>query len=119
MSKLLDQPSAKKRRTDACVKNLLNPLFTLRAGRFEIVLILDKGEISHFADSAKDISRKLREKTLRLSGLCYEIRSLKVGDFAWVARETAAPHRELVIDWLVERKRKDDLYFSTLKQDGR
>ena len=119
MSESLEQPSAKKKRIDVHVKKMLNPLYTLRAGSFEIVLIVDKGEIPHSADPVKDISRRLREKALRSSGLSFEIRSLKVGDFAWIARETAEPHRELVLDWLVERKRMDDLYFSTLTKDGR
>ena len=119
MSKSLEQPCAKKRKTDVSIRKFLNPLFTLRTGSFEIVLIIDKGEISHSTDSTKDISRRLREKELRSSGLSYEIRSLKVGDFAWIAREKAEPHRELVLDWLVERKRIDDLFHSTQRRDGR
>uniref|UniRef100_A0A8D2LH75 Crossover junction endonuclease MUS81 n=1 Tax=Varanus komodoensis TaxID=61221 RepID=A0A8D2LH75_VARKO len=54
----------------------------------------------------------------------FSIRKLHVGDFLWVAREKAAPApgvdleaRELVLDYVVERKRMPDLCSSIV--DGR
>lgn len=46
-----------------------------------------------------------------------ELRSLNVGDFLWVAKEKYEPHREIVIDYVIERKRMDDLAKSIC--DGR
>ena len=54
---------------------------------------------------------------LNRSGVAYMTRRLAVGDFAWVARENTAPHREVVLDFIVERKRMDDLASSIV--DGR
>lgn len=45
------------------------------------------------------------------------IKSLKVGDIMWVARENGLAGREVVLDHIVERKRLDDLLFSV--RDGR
>lgn len=80
-----------------------------------IVLIMDRCETSQKSDILS--YRKLREMKLREKGVVYEVRSLKTGDFMWIARERKAPYRELVLDCLVERKRMDDLYYS--KRDGR
>ena len=54
---------------------------------------------------------------LNRSGVAYKTRRLAVGDFIWVARENSAPHREVVLDFIVERKRMDDLASSIV--DGR
>ena len=115
------QIPAKKRRKDATTGNEANSSssFTLWAGTFDVVLIVDKGEISHNLYRGGDISRKAREMALKRSGLPFEVRHLRVGDFLWVARERASLNRELVLDCVVERKRLDDLYASTQKKDGR
>jgi len=49
-------------------------------------------------------------------GTLFELRHLKVGDFTWVCRERATG-QELVLPYIVERKRMDDLAKSI--QDGR
>lgn len=50
-------------------------------------------------------------------GLKYEVRSLNVGDFTWVARHKQNPDQEIVLPFIVERKRMDD--FAASIKDGR
>uniref|UniRef100_A0A667YQU8 Crossover junction endonuclease MUS81 n=1 Tax=Myripristis murdjan TaxID=586833 RepID=A0A667YQU8_9TELE len=65
-------------------------------------------------------------KELQRNRVTFDIRKLNVGDFLWVAREKVAPvpgqlrpppGRELVLDYIIERKRMDDLCGSII--DGR
>ena len=49
-------------------------------------------------------------------GTSFELRHLKVSDFMWVCRERATG-QELVLPYIVERKRMDDLAKSI--RDGR
>lgn len=46
----------------------------------------------------------------------YEVRHLKVGDYTWICREKITK-KELVLPYIVERKRVDD--FSSSIKDGR
>lgn len=50
-------------------------------------------------------------------GVSFEIRHLKVGDFAWIARCRRNKNNELILPFIVERKRIDDLSASIT--DGR
>ncbi|RMX48456.1 hypothetical protein pdam_00015202, partial [Pocillopora damicornis] len=59
-------------------------------------------------------------------GVQFDVRKLQLGDFLWVARERTVPTpgclsvpvaRELILDYIVERKRMDDLCGSII--DGR
>ncbi|KAI9538261.1 hypothetical protein NQZ68_016270 [Dissostichus eleginoides] len=65
-------------------------------------------------------------KELQRNGLSFDVRKLNVGDFLRVAREKVAPiagqlqspvGRELVLDYIIEKKRMDDLCGSII--DGR
>uniref|UniRef100_A0A665VS31 Crossover junction endonuclease MUS81 n=1 Tax=Echeneis naucrates TaxID=173247 RepID=A0A665VS31_ECHNA len=65
-------------------------------------------------------------KELQRNGVNFDVRKLNVGDFLWVAREKVAPipgqlraptGRELALDYIIERKRIDDLCGSII--DGR
>lgn len=47
----------------------------------------------------------------------FEVRKLQVGDFAWICRDHDNTNHELVIPYIVERKRVDDLGSSI--KDGR
>ncbi|KAH9640667.1 hypothetical protein HF086_010545 [Spodoptera exigua] len=49
--------------------------------------------------------------------LKHDYRSLKVGDFTWIAKHKSHPEQELVLPYVVERKRMDDLAASI--KDGR
>lgn len=81
--------------------------FELKAGEFDIVLAMDSREkldVKSFDDRVK----------------C-EIRTLACGDFVWLARPKGISPtdrtRDLVLDYVVERKRTDDLWQSQV--DGR
>lgn len=45
------------------------------------------------------------------------VRKLTLGDFIWIAKEKGGTKREVVLDFIVERKRMDDLASSIM--DGR
>jgi crossover junction endonuclease MUS81 len=64
------------------------------------------------------IKSKNDEKMSELSknGILFEVRHLNVGDFMWIAR-CKFTNRELVLPYIVERKRIDDL--SSSIKDGR
>jgi len=47
----------------------------------------------------------------------FEVRKLEVGDFLWIARSKTSKEDELVLPYIVERKRMDDLGGSI--KDGR
>uniref|UniRef100_A0A672JCT2 Crossover junction endonuclease MUS81 n=1 Tax=Salarias fasciatus TaxID=181472 RepID=A0A672JCT2_SALFA len=78
--------------------------------------------------TARGSSHRKQElvKELQRNGVAFDVRKLNVGDFLWVAREKVAPlpgqlrapdRTELVLDYIVERKRMDDLCGSII--DGR
>ncbi|KAK6903081.1 hypothetical protein I203_108343 [Kwoniella mangroviensis CBS 8507] len=84
-------------------------------GTYEIVLIVDTREVE---------SRSNRDKiaeTLAAKGIKVETRALRLGDMCWVARRTVGDlggeEDECVLDYVVERKRLDDLCSSI--RDGR
>ncbi|XP_076581200.1 structure-specific endonuclease subunit MUS81 [Chaetodon auriga] len=95
---------------------------SLRPGSYEIVLCVDFIETTGVG-----LHRKQElVKELQRNGVNFDVRKLNVGDFLWVAREKVAPvpgqlrapvGRELVLDYVVERKRMDDLCGSII--DGR
>lgn len=53
---------------------------------------------------------------LNKAKILFEVRSLKVGDFAWIAR-CKLTNKELVLPYIVERKTLEDL--SSSIKDGR
>lgn len=53
---------------------------------------------------------------LESSRTLYQVRNLKVGDFLWIAKDKFS-NEELVLPYVVERKRMDDLARSII--DGR
>lgn len=83
-------------------------------GTFDIVLILDIREIRGQSDRDY-IGQKLME-----NGVQVEKRALDVGDVLWVARLKEDPivgPSEIVLNYVIERKRMDDLVSSI--KDGR
>jgi len=80
----------------------------LLANSFTIQLILDNREVRTKSD------REYVQNNLIKAGVTPATRALQVGDALWVARN--ADH-EVVLDYIVERKRLDDL-LSSIK-DGR
>ncbi|KAI5609902.1 crossover junction endonuclease MUS81 isoform X1 [Silurus asotus] len=94
----------------------------LLSGTYDIVLCVD------FIETTGGNTARKQElvKELQRNGVTFDIRKLNVGDFLWVAREKVAPvpgqlrppvAKELVLDYIIERKRIDDLCGSIM--DGR
>jgi crossover junction endonuclease MUS81 len=80
-----------------------------------VILLVDKQETTGVSKS----ERLLEDATiadLSALGTLFELRHLKVSDFTWVCRERATG-QELVLPYIVERKRMDDLAKSI--RDGR
>eukprot|EP00049_Salpingoeca_infusionum_P015804 m.310643 g.310643 ORF g.310643 m.310643 type:complete len:1254 (-) comp15951_c0_seq9:3170-6931(-) len=96
--------------------------FVLAPGTYDVVLVMDTREHTGNKKDAGILQRKLQEM-----GIMCEIRPLSVGDFLWIAREKVQPSfasitkqaagREICLDFVVERKRLDDLEASI--KDGR
>jgi ERCC4-type nuclease len=81
--------------------------FMLKAGSFDIVMILDKREKKSHRNDAGYIANRLGEK-----GVKVDCRVLELGDVLWIAREKsgeARTAREIVLDYVIERKAIDDL----------
>lgn len=89
---------------DESTNNFCDSNFRLDKGTYEIVMIIDQ-----------------REKIVIEAPFKTETRTLACGDFLWVARpKDVAPNdktKDLVLDFVVERKRLDDLSSSIF--DGR
>lgn len=95
----------------------------LPPGTFQILLCVD------FIETTGGGSTHCKQelvKELQRNGVNFDVRKLNVGDFLWVAREKMDPvpgqlrapsGRELVLDYIIERKRIDDLCGSII--DGR
>ncbi|KAJ8667433.1 hypothetical protein QAD02_009096 [Eretmocerus hayati] len=87
--------------------------FILLPTNFDIILLVDTQETSGSKTKPKDdqtISELTKNKVL------FEVRSLKVGDFTWIAR-CRFTNKELILPYIIERKRTDDLASSIM--DGR
>jgi ERCC4-type nuclease len=98
------------------------PRFTpirLMPGTFTVELLLDVREIRAVSD------RDYMQQELANLGVKTTVRSLELGDALWIARckqpgwlsREGAEGDEVVLDWIVERKRLDDLIESI--KDGR
>ncbi|XP_041926916.1 crossover junction endonuclease MUS81 [Alosa sapidissima] len=94
----------------------------LLPGCYDIILCIDFIETT----GGNTVKKQDLVKELQKNGVTFDIRKLNVGDFLWVARERVAPDqeqlrpppvKELVLDYIVERKRMDDLCGSII--DGR
>lgn len=91
----------------------------LQPGTFSVELLLDCREVRSLEDRDY-IERELVKKGIRPS-----VRSLELGDFFWVAKchdpnmlgRYGEEGDEIALDWIVERKRLDDLISSV--KDGR
>ncbi|KAJ2776914.1 Crossover junction endonuclease mus81, partial [Coemansia interrupta] len=82
---------------------------------YDIILVVDSREVHSNADRSL-ITRELEDQQVMI-----EIRPLTVGDYLWIARakKTGAIRNQpdIVLDYVVERKRMDDLCASI--RDGR
>lgn len=83
----------------------------LPAGSFDIYLILDSREVR------SQTSREFIQQQMERCGVPTITRALDLGDMLWVARSRLDRGTEVVLDYVVERKRLDDLVSSI--KDGR
>lgn len=84
------------------------------AGSYEVIMVLDTREIES-KSSRDNFSEAIRSK-----GINVETRALRLGDVLWIARKRdglGGEEDECVLDYVVERKRLDDLCHSI--KDGR
>ncbi|CAO3672103.1 unnamed protein product [Rhizopus stolonifer] len=88
----------------------IEPIFP---DEYEIMLILDSREIQMRSN------RNYIQDRLSSKGINFSTRSLDLGDVIWVARKKGSTQQsdELFLDYVVERKRLDDLVTSI--KDGR
>lgn len=80
-------------------------------GTFRILLLVDVQETNGKTKKTFDKTRAYIEKLQ----IPHEVRRLTVGDFTWICRDEQG--RELVLPYIVERKRMDD--FASSIRDGR
>lgn len=98
----------------------LNANLVYFPGTYEIVLIIDSRE--QYSGAATEQRKTKLVSDLENMGINCEMRTLPVGDFAWVikpvdsASSSATVKRELVLDFLIERKKLDDLISSIRDQ---
>ncbi|XP_055679275.1 crossover junction endonuclease MUS81 isoform X1 [Lutzomyia longipalpis] len=90
-------PDAKKKETEEPLVAIMS------ANMFQIILLVDTQETK--GKTKKTVDATLKE--LDSFRETYEVRHLSVGDFAWIARDASGS--ELVLPYIVERKRVDDL----------
>lgn len=83
----------------------------MEPGSYRIVMLVDTQETSGKNKRVLDQTRSY----LQSLGVEHEVRRLTVGDFLWIACDAAG--NELVLPYIVERKRMDDLASSI--RDGR
>ncbi|OAF69082.1 hypothetical protein A3Q56_03175 [Intoshia linei] len=79
----------------------------IRCCNFKIVLIVDNMEFCTRSENEKKIVLK------ELEGISYDFRKLEIGDFLWIAVDQST-RMEYVLEYIIERKRVDDLVKSIL-----
>ncbi|XP_043204085.1 crossover junction endonuclease MUS81-like isoform X2 [Amphibalanus amphitrite] len=88
------------------------PSVVLRPGTFDVVLCVDNQETSGKSGPGACLRtyRDVVLAELQKNGVVADVRKLSVGDFLWVARpRTGKQPEELILPYIVERKRLDDL----------
>jgi len=122
----LHQMARQASQTSRPARDTFTPQFRLSRGRFEILLCVDNTETSGGGAGGRKNLKTETIRHLKNTGVQYDTRGLNIGDFLWVAREkvgevggqfTQPKPRELVLPFLVERKRQDDFWASV--KDGR
>ncbi|PSN46179.1 Crossover junction endonuclease MUS81 [Blattella germanica] len=87
----------------------------LLPGSFDIILLVDKQETVG-GPLPKLVQEDAIVRELTVTGTQFELRHLKVGDYTWICRDRRT-NKEMVLPFIVERKRMDDLAKSI--RDGR
>ncbi|XP_043266273.1 crossover junction endonuclease MUS81 isoform X2 [Colletes gigas] len=110
----IDERISNKGEDDATdlINNIQKDIY-LKSNEFDIILLVDTQEISGGKTKPQ---HDATIKELSKLDIPFEIRHLKVGDFAWIAR-CRDTNNELILPYIAERKRIDDLSASIT--DGR
>ncbi|EDQ93023.1 uncharacterized protein MONBRDRAFT_22361 [Monosiga brevicollis MX1] len=120
---LRDAPTPNRQRATpfATFQRLRAASWQLAPREYDIVLVIDSRE-----DNGLAFDRGLMKERLDAMGVRSVAKRLPLGDFLWIVQERITPvpgrlrapiPRELVLDYVVERKRIDDLVASI--RDGR
>ncbi|XP_040571836.1 crossover junction endonuclease MUS81 [Lepeophtheirus salmonis] len=97
----------------------------LSPNHYEIVLLVDTAEVQSSKPGGKSTRREITCDELSSNGVKFEKRNINVGDFLWIAKEKVEVNshsfrqrepKELVLPYIVERKRMDDLQKSIMDQ---
>ncbi|GJQ86282.1 mus81 [Trypoxylus dichotomus] len=81
---------------------------------FEVLLVVDKQETAGSKEKLQNDPVLLELTNLDVP---HDVKHLKVGDYVWICRSKTTPNVELVLPYVVERKRMDD--FGSSIKDGR
>ncbi|KAG8227725.1 hypothetical protein J437_LFUL008007 [Ladona fulva] len=124
-SKKTKQAKPKKNKPLPSVPDVENVI--LHPGSYKIKLIVDSGETSGLKGKAEKAKRPQKDQILNhlsKAGVDYEVKKLSVGDFAWAcvpflseSESSNIDEKSLMLPYVVERKRVDDLGSSI--RDGR
>ena len=101
------------------------PDFVFQAGTYEVILCVDNTETAGGGFGGRKTLKEETARHLKNCNVPHDRRNLNLGDFLWVARERLEQNprqyqqrpRELVLPYIIERKRLDDLWQSV--KDGR
>ena len=115
---IISQTSEIQSQTSSQSSNGLIDRFSLTANSYEIVLCVDTREQTTGVN--RDMKKTGLLSILQQNGVKVEMRTLSVGDFTWIARQkvnignnmaniSVRSRKELVLDFVIERKRIDDL----------
>ena len=122
----LQQQQSRLQAAPSARANTHQPEFVLAAGSFDVVLCVDNTETVGGGAGGRKTLKEDTARHLQQCGVMYDRRNLNIGDFLWIARERVQEvggqyqqrqPRELVLPYIVERKRVDDLWQSV--KDGR
>ncbi|XP_044258187.1 crossover junction endonuclease MUS81 isoform X2 [Tribolium madens] len=91
-----------------CQSSTSNETVILAPNSFEIILLVDTQELN---GSNGDLECNPIIIELKKLNIRFEVKNLKVGDYAWICRDSISNH-ELILPYIVERKRMDDLSHS-------
>ena len=107
------QQNDEEENVDEIPDDAINEQLVYLPGSYEIMLIIDSREQYSGASSEQKKTKIVSD--LQNMGISCEMRTLPVGDFAWICKPNTTK-RELVLDFLIERKKTDDLIASIRDQ---
>ena len=101
---LTSTPKKKSKSGQEGIPSVFTPLKTNRGFQDQVILLLDV--VENTSKKVKKDKKDLLER-LQQNNVNCEQRKLAVGDVMWILRKSTG--EEFVLQWIVERKRMDDL----------